>query len=146
MTLTDEEKREACATDEHARRVIERCDTMSPETMGRLHGAIRSMTPVTDEQFFNPPNEEPERQSVEVGDRRVSKGERVRLAPKRQADSMDLFLAGRIARVEGVHHDVDDRVYVAVTVEDDPAADLHASFGRYFYFHPDELELVEKET
>jgi hypothetical protein len=69
----------------------------------------------------------------------------VRLAPRRNADSMDMFLAGRIATVESVHHDVEDRAYVAVTVEDDPGADLHRSYGRYFYFYPDELEPVGKE-
>jgi hypothetical protein len=147
MTLTDDEKREASATDERARRIIERCDSMPPEIFERLHGAIRSLEPAgATERFFNPAGEDPERQSVEIGNGRVSRGGRVRLAPKRQADTMDLFLAGRIARVEGVHHDVEDRVYVAVTVEDDPGADLHASFGRFFYFYPEELELVGKES
>jgi hydrogenase maturation protease len=27
-------------------------------------------------------------------------------------------------------------------VEDDPAADLHAEYGRYFYFYPDEVEPI----
>ena len=75
----------------------------------------------------------------------MSKGERVRIAPTRQADSMDLFLAGRIGKVHSVHHDLDDRVYVAVTVEDDPAAEMYGSHSRYFYFAPDELELLEQK-
>ena len=56
---------------------------------------------------------------------------------------MDLFLAGRLARVADVHRDLEDRTYVAVVVEDDPAADLHESYGRFFYFDPDELEREE---
>ena len=147
MTLTDEEKAEARATDERTRRLIERCDNIPPEIFERLHGAIRSLGPSKTEMFFNPPEEEPESASVAIGARSVSKGERVRIAPRRRSDSMDLFLAGRIATVQAVHHDVDDRVYVAVTVDDDPGAEMHGSYGRFFYFGPDELELVErKET
>jgi hypothetical protein len=36
--------------------------------------------------------------------------------------------------------DVDDQVHVAVVLVDDPAADMHEWYGRYLYFHPDELE------
>jgi hypothetical protein len=146
MTMTDQEKQEARATDPRARAIIERCDTIPPEIFERLHGAIRSLKSSEPETFFNPPGYEPERQSVEVGAERVSRGGRVRLAPRRNADAQDLFLAGRIARVEAVHRDVEDRVYVAVTVEDDPAADIHRSFGRFFYFYPEELEPVTKEN
>jgi hydrogenase maturation protease len=32
-----------------------------------------------------------------------------------------------------------------VTVEDDPAAELHDSYGRFFYFYPDEVELLSHE-
>jgi hypothetical protein len=146
MTLTDEEKREALAGGDRARRVIERCDNIPPEIFERLHGAIRSIEPSEHESFFNPASERPEVQAVEIGSRNVSRGERVRLLPRRNADSMDMFLAGRIARVAAVHRDVEDRVYVAVTVEDDPAADMHEAFGRFLYFYPDELELLEKEA
>ena len=144
MTLTEEEKREACATDERARAIIDRCDSMPPEVFERLHGAIRSMAGT--ENFFNPPDEQPESASAEVTGGTVSKGTRVRLAPKRSADSMDLFLAGRMAVVEAVHHDLENRVYVAVTVEGDPAKDLDVRTGRFFYFYPEELELVGKES
>ena len=67
----------------------------------------------------------------------------MRLTPKRRSDSMDLFLAGRTAIVEGVHRDVEDRVYVAVSIEGDPAADLPGRYQRFYYFYPDEIELVE---
>ena len=55
---------------------------------------------------------------------------------------MDLFLAGRTARVESVQQDVDGKTHVAVVVEDDPAGDLHQWYGRFFYFYPDELEMA----
>ena len=146
MTLTDDEKREARAADSRARDIIDRCDTIPPEMFERLHGAIRSPGVPNSEQFFNPVDYEPETASVEVGGCRVSKGARVRLNPRRNADVMDMFLAGRIARVESVERDIEDRVYVAVTVEDDPGADMHRSFGRFFYFYPEELQALQKET
>ncbi len=148
MTLTEEEKAEARATDERARQIVERSDSIPPEVFARLHGAMRSV-PSRDtladwEDFVNPPGTAPpETAEVEVCGARVSKGSRVRLRPRRRADAMDTFLDGHVGRVEGVYADLDDRTYVAVTVEDDPAADLHASFGRFFYFDPDEIEPLE---
>ena len=49
-------------------------------------------------------------------------------------------MAGRTARVASVHADVDGGQYVGVVIDDDPAADLHDSYGRYLYFSPDEIE------
>ena len=61
----------------------------------------------------------------------------------RRADAQDLFLAGRPAQVEAVLNDVDGQVHVAVSPDDDPAADLQRSHGRFLYFAPDELEPTE---
>ena len=141
MTLTDEEKREACNTDPRARAIVERCESASEEDFRRLHGAIRSR-PESVEEFFNPPGDDPDTASIEVAGGVAARGARVRLAPKRRADSMDLFLAGRTAVVESVHQDVDGKTYVAVSVENDPAAALGIRTGRFFYFYPDELELL----
>ena len=41
MTMTDEEKAQARATDPRAAQIIDRCDAMSPEAMARLHGVLR---------------------------------------------------------------------------------------------------------
>src|SRR4029450_2768918 len=41
MALTEEEKREARATDERAAAIIARVDNMPPELLERLHGAVR---------------------------------------------------------------------------------------------------------
>ena len=146
MTLTDEEKREAAASDDRTRSIIEHCDNIPPEIFEKLHGAVRSLAQPAAEHFFNPPDEQPESAAVEIAGCSMTRGGRVRLAPKRRADSMDLFLTGRTAVIASVHHDVEDRVYVAVTVEDDPAADIQSRVGRYFYFYPDELELTGKES
>jgi hypothetical protein len=86
----------------------------------------------------------PETDSVLVGGTRVARGALVRLHPSRRADAQDMFLDGQDARVSGVHVDLDGETHVAVTLVDDPAAELHDWYGRYLYFAPDELEpLVE---
>ncbi|HET6627167.1 MAG TPA: hypothetical protein VFG63_12335 [Nocardioidaceae bacterium] len=41
MTMTDEEKAEARATDPRAREIIDRCDEMTPETLQQMHGILR---------------------------------------------------------------------------------------------------------
>ena len=73
---------------------------------------------------------------------RVGKGSKVRLRPSHRADAHDLFLAGLTATVAGVFKDVDGGEHVAVTLDDDPAADEFDWQGRYLYFHPDEIEVL----
>jgi len=36
--------------------------------------------------------------------------------------------------------DVDDAAYLAVSLADDPDADLRSAHGRFLYFGPDEVE------
>jgi hypothetical protein len=55
----------------------------------------------------------------------------------------DAFLQGKTARVRGVYRDMEARVYVAVTVDDDPASDLHEWHGRSLFFGCDEVEPLE---
>jgi hypothetical protein len=130
MTLTDEEKREARATDPRAAAIVDRVDAMPPELLERLHGAVRSVRPV-----------EP---SVTVAGVRVTAGSRVRLRPNlRGTDAQDMFLIGRAATVRLVLSDVDGGTHVAVTLDDDPGADLQHAHGRYRYFSPDEIEPLE---
>jgi len=158
MTLTEEEKREARATDARAAAIIDRVDSMPQEMLERLHGAIRHLrdaapdrgAETADAPWWNPGADasvDPEKDSVQIGDATVAKGTRVRLCPgARGADAQDMFLAGRTAVVEGVFLDVEDKRYLAVTLEDDPAADLHQWHGRFFYFAPDEVEPIEERS
>lgn len=130
MTLTDEEKREARATDPRAAALVDRVDSMPPELLERLHGAVRSVRPV--------------KPSVTVAGVRVAEGSRVRLRPNlRGTDAQDMFLAGKTATVRVVLSDVDGVAYLAVTLDDDPGADLQHTHGRYRYFSPDEVEPLE---
>jgi hypothetical protein len=161
MTMTDEEKAQARATDPLAAQIIDRCDAMSPEAMQRLHGVLRDphMSGTSDEpglipeipdgvQWWDPLADNavrPETDAVLVNGIRIARGSRVRLHPARRADAQDLFFAGKIARVTSVHEDVDGNQHVGVVVDDDPAADLHDWYGRYLYFAPDEVEPLEAQ-
>jgi hypothetical protein len=139
MTLTDEEKAQARATDAHAAAIIDRCEQLSPADLQRLHGILRE--PHATRPHATPPRTgpaltgdewwaaeaaapvTPETDSVLVGGSRVSRGRRVRLRPSRRADAQDMFLAGREARVSAVHVDLDGETHVAVTLVDDALLD-----------------------
>jgi hypothetical protein len=56
-----------------------------------------------------------------------------------------MFLAGRTALVEAVLLDVDGGRHLAITLVDDPGADLHRAYGRFRYFAPDEVEPLPEE-
>ncbi|WP_373143141.1 hypothetical protein [Mycobacterium marinum] len=156
MTMTDEEKAQARATDPRAAQIIDQCDAMSPEAMARLHGVLRDphavsgLVPELPEgvDWWDPMADNavrPELDGVLVNGVRVARGSRVRLHPRSNADAQDIFVAGKIARVTSVHEDVEGNRHVGVVVEDDPAADLHDWYGRYLYFSPDEVEPLESE-
>jgi hypothetical protein len=78
--------------------------------------------------------------------RRRHRGREGQPRPPPARCAQDLFLDGRDARVEGVFLDVDERRYLAVTLEDDPAAELHQVHGRFLYFAPDEVEPLEEPS
>jgi hypothetical protein len=61
LTLTDEEKREARATDLRAKAIVDRVDALPKEIFARLHGAVRSLQPVSEStpQAANPIESEP---------------------------------------------------------------------------------------
>ncbi len=72
-------------------------------------------------------------------------GSRVRLRPHPGGDIMDLALAGRVAIVEAIEQDFEDKVHIAVTIEDDPGRDLGdmRQPGHRFFFAPDEIEPID---
>jgi hypothetical protein len=85
----------------------------------------------------------PETDHVIVAGVRVARGSRVLMQPgARRADAQDLFLIGREATVQAVLHDVDGDVHLAVSPDDDPAAELQRNHGRFLYFSPDEVEPI----
>lgn len=172
MTMTEAEKAEARATDPRAREIIDRCDGMSPAGLQQLHGLLRDphrpqpaavVEPAADVRDVEPAafdtsgapwwdpaadaSVRPGSDAVVIDGVRVAKDSLVRVHPSRRADAQDLFFAGQVARVTAVLSDVDGGTHVALVLVDDPAADLHDWYGRYFYFAPDELTpLTVQET
>lgn len=160
--LTDQEKREARGTDPRAAAVIDLADTMPPEVLERLHGAVRSLRAITGPSaqpgeadllmepgtpWWDPAGDrsvDPDTDRVVIDGHSVGAGSRVALRPGlRRTDAQDLFLRGRGALVEAVLHDVDGGVHLAVTVEGDPGADIRREQGRFLYFQPDEVTPLE---
>jgi hypothetical protein len=124
-SLTDAEKREACATDSRAAEIVARADRLAAAELLALHG--RTSQPAAGG---------------------IMRGSRVRIrlaapAGARRSDAQDMFLDGRIGVVEEVREDYDGQTHLAVILDDDPGADLHRWYGRHWHFRPDELELVE---
>jgi hypothetical protein len=152
LTLTDAEKAEARATDARSAEIVDRVDSMPPEVLDRLHGAIRYLrrveepavtaaVPWWDPGADSSVSPQTDRVAVPGGD--AARGSRVRLRPReRGTDAQDMFLRDRTAIVEAVLSDVDGTTHLAVTLEDDPAGDLLQWYGRYLYFVPEEVELL----
>ncbi len=125
LTLTDEEKDEIRASDPRARRVLERTEALSETDWTKLHGTLR----------------DPRVLPVRSGFKR---GDRVRLRPRKNSDIMDLALRGQIAEIESVEVDYEDRIHLAVVLENDPGKDLGElrQPGHRFFFSPEEVEPV----
>jgi hypothetical protein len=100
------------------------------------------------DDFFREYEERPALQSVVVGGVELAKGSRILLWPRAGGDIMDLALKGKVAFVEGIEQDYEDRIYIAVTLEDDPGRDLGEGrfLGHRFFFSPDEIEPLDFEV
>lgn len=91
---------------------------------------------------WNPLEQKPAIESIRLMGIEVRPGDRVILRPGAGGDIMDLALAGRVAIIESIEQDYEDRVHVAVIVEDDPGRDLGVlrQPGHRFFFSAAELE------
>jgi len=157
MTLSEEERREVRGTDPRAAALLDDVDAMPAELWDRLHGTVRYVDAMTarpatprdppEVPWWDPGSDrsvDPGHDTVRIGGADVHAGSRVLLRPgARSADVHDLFLAGRRATVAAVLHDVDGHQHLAVTVDDDPGADLKLAHGRFLYFAPDEVDVLE---
>jgi len=86
--------------------------------------------------------ERPGPDAVAVGGIEVRRGSRVRLRPRAGGDVFDVALAGRVAVVQSIEQDTDERVHLVVALEDDPGRDVGParSLGHRFFFAPGEVE------
>lgn len=90
----------------------------------------------------------PIRETVQVFGVELRKGDRVRLWPQKRADILDLTLTGKMAIIEAIEEDFDNRIHLAVIIDDDPGKDFGAlrQPGHRFFFLPDEVEPVSLEA
>ena len=124
LTLTDEEKHAMRDGDPRARALLTRTEALADAERRRLHGASRRAAPAT---------------TAAPG---IRPGMRVRLVPRGRSDIFDIALAGRAATVTSIEEDYEGRIFLAVTIDDDPGQDLGAEGrpGHRFYFRLDEVE------
>lgn len=86
-------------------------------------------------------------ESVTVLGVTVRSGDRVHLWPSKSADIMDMALKGKVAVVEAIECDFENRLHLAVVIEDDPGRDLGMlrQPGHRFFFSPEEVEPMALE-
>ncbi|PWB89736.1 hypothetical protein C5688_14010 [Methylocystis sp. MitZ-2018] len=147
LAMTDAEKREMASVDARARALLERTHALTAEDMARLHGVMRNHHSQASE--IEPPpmgmdHEKPRLVSLLERGRSLCVGARVRLRPKSGGDIMDIVLRDKIAVVEAIERDFEDRIHVAVTLIDDPGRDLGAAGfpGHRFFFSQEEIEPI----
>ena len=145
LTLTDEEKAEVRASEDRARQILERAESLPAEHLMKLHGTIRGLAPAGSEPWsaWDSWANRAVAQTVQVGGRNLNLGDRVRLRPSKRADIFDTALDGRIAVIAGIEEDFENRMQIAVVLEDDPGRDLGEmrQTGHRFFFAPEEMEL-----
>jgi len=75
-------------------------------------------------------------------------GDRVRLWPKNGGDILDIALTGRTAVIEAIEQDYENKVHLAVVLDDDPGRDLGMlrQPGHRFFFSPEEIEPVALDS
>ena len=158
MTLTEEEKREMGQTDDRARRILDRTESLPKQHFAKVHGAIRGMRLVESAKTesdasrqeslargeWNPFAERPAVHSVHAFGVDLRVGSRVRLWPQKKADIIDMALEGKVAVIEAIEQDLEDNIQLAVVVDDDPGREfgMLRQPGHRFFFTPSEVEPV----
>jgi len=87
-------------------------------------------------------DDNPGEERATVGGVTFERGATLVLRPGTERDLFDRMLDGRRATLESIYIDYDDRVYLAVTVDDDPGQELMRETGRYMFFFAQEVEIA----
>jgi hypothetical protein len=144
QALSDDERAAIEEGDPAVRAMVERAAAATPEDLVRLHGRVTISDPGPPEGLPGPPDGLPDLRGepeATVAGVTFHRGDKVRLRPGADGDPFDRMLDGRVATIERILWDVDDRLHLGVTVDDDPGQDLLRETGRFLYFFPNEVEV-----
>jgi hypothetical protein len=96
----------------------------------------------------NPFEERPPIKEIRVAGILYRVGARVRIWPRGVADILDMALRGKTATVVSIEQDFEERIHLAVTVDDDPGSDLGKTGqpGHRFFFRPGDVQLLKFEA
>ncbi|HZC35649.1 MAG TPA: hypothetical protein VE242_08550 [Chthoniobacterales bacterium] len=139
MTMTDVEKQEMRQSDERGRQILERVESLGQDELLRMHGSIRELRSF-DEDFFSNRHLE----VVELNGAPLRVGDRVKIRPKSRADIMDIALEGKTAIVEAIEEDAEQRIHLALVLDEAPGKDLGLMRqpGHRFFYTLDEVEAL----
>ncbi|WP_145058979.1 hypothetical protein [Lignipirellula cremea] len=87
----------------------------------------------------------PQLESVSCNGVQLRAGSRVRLWPRSGADIMDIALKGKVAMIEAIEQDYEEKIHVAVVIDDDPGRDLGLlrQPGHRFFYSLEEIEPLD---
>ena len=146
QALSDAEREQIERSDPAVREMVRRAAAATPGDIARLHGRVTLRDPVTTEPpaepagLRDPTAGEPE---ATVDGVRFVPGRHVMLRPGPDADLHARMLDGRAATIERILVDLDGKVHLGVTVDDDPGQELLRETGRYLYFFAPEVEVID---
>jgi hypothetical protein len=162
--LSDGEREQISGQDPAVREMLQRALESTPEDIIALHGRFEEVshgaTPMRSagddlpialqmnaageivpmEMPMGGADDNPGEEQATVDGVTYAKGGKVRLAPGTHRGTHDRLLHGRVATLERIYVDMDDRVHLAVTVDDDPGQQLFRNTGRYLFFFANEVE------
>ena len=96
---------------------------------------------------WDPTIEQPKRESISVAGVEYKLGDRVRIWPLGDADILDIVLTGKTATIASIEQDLEDQVYFAVTIDEDPGRDFgtEGKPGHRFFYRPEEVEPMDDD-
>ena len=145
QALSDAERAEIERADPAVREMVARAAAATPRDIVGLHGRVTLRDPVTTEPPAEPaglPDPTAGEPEATVDGVRFVRGARVVLRPGDDADLHARMLEGRTATIERILVDLDGRVHLGVTIDDDPGQALLRETGRYLYFFAPEVEVI----
>jgi hypothetical protein len=128
-TLSDGER--AAVKDPVVKEMLDRALSATPEEIMALHGGVKPVSA----------DDNPGEERAVVDGIVFERGATLVLRPGTHGNPHDRMLHGRQATLERIYVDYEDRVHLAVTVDDDPGQELMRETGRYLFFFPHEVEL-----